>query len=80
MSLIKQLEKLFAAEVEGRLPFQTKAKWIYKLSDEGYVQAMTTRLGGQFPLRIDGWQLTHLGRLTYCESCNKPLPQSDSSK
>lgn len=71
---LRMLERLFAAEIEDRLPFQSKAKIMQKLADEGYIQPMRVEFGeDRFgAIVVDGWQLTHLGRLTYCISCPDP--------
>lgn len=65
------LERVFAAEIEGRLPFQSKAKIFDKLHAEGFIMPMERNLGrdGFGAITIAGWQLTHLGRLIYCTSC-----------
>jgi hypothetical protein len=64
------LEKVFAAEIDGRLPFQSKAKIFRRLCDDGYLQTMESKFGGdRFAITVTGYQLTHLGRLTYCASC-----------
>jgi len=72
---LKMLEKLFAAEVSGTLPFQTRAAMIKRLHAHGLVQPMKTTIpadkGCPFPVTIKGWQLTHAGRLMYCASCRK---------
>lgn len=72
-TLLNQLEKLFAAEIENRLPFQTRAKWIEKMAADGYVEPLTMDLGrDRFgPIMVSGWQLTHAGRLLYCMSCDE---------
>ena len=70
--VLQALEKVFAAEVEGRLPFQSRAKVYSSLCDDGLLEPMTMVLGGQsdrFPVTMSGYQLTHAGRITYCESC-----------
>ena len=64
------LEKVFAAEIAGRLPFQSKAKLFGRLCDEGLLEPMERVLGGRFPVSISGYQLTHAGRITYCTSCD----------
>lgn len=64
------LEKVFEAEIEGRLPFQSKAKVFSRLCDKGYLEPMDRRLGdGRFAVTVTGYQLSHLGRITYCASC-----------
>ena len=60
---ISALEKVFAAEIEGRLPFQSKSKIFQRLADDGLIQPMERKLGGRFPVTMKGWQLTHAGRI-----------------
>jgi hypothetical protein len=67
--VLHALEKVFIAEIEGRLPFQSRAKVYNSLCDEGLLTPMTMTLGGRFPASISGYQLTHAGRIIYCESC-----------
>ena len=79
---MKVLEKAFIAEIEGRLPFQARSELAHKLAKDGYLQPMETWLrsytpGSLGPILIKGWQLTHLGRLTYCASCDAPEPQHE---
>lgn len=63
------LEKVFAAEIDGRLPFQSKAKVYRRLCDDGYLEPMERKFGAdRFAVTAAGYQLTHLGRLTYCAS------------
>lgn len=64
------LENIFCAEINNELPFQKIGpKAAQKLVDEGYIQPMQIVLGGRFPVPIKGWQLTHLGRMSYCMTC-----------
>ena len=72
---MKVLEKVFAAEVEGRLPFQARSLLAHKLAKDGYLEPMERWFrsytpGSLGPILVKGWQLTHRGRLTYCESCD----------
>lgn len=68
---LKALERVFAAEIEGRLPFQSKARVYQHLADEGLVEPMERRFSGDRfgAITVRGWQLTHAGRLFYCMSC-----------
>lgn len=67
---LNALEKVFAAEIEGRLPFQSKAKIFHQLCEDGLLQPMDRRFGDRFGIvTISGYQLTHAGRLAYCTSC-----------
>lgn len=71
---LKLLERVFEAEISSAInggPYvaQIKSKRMLDLEKEGYVQRHTEVLGGRFPLKISGWILTELGRVTYCMSC-----------
>ena len=71
MSTIKALEKVFAATVENRLPFQSKAAIYKRLEAQGLIQPYSEingrdRFGA---IEVKGYQLTQLGMLTYCTSC-----------
>lgn len=64
------LEKVFAAEIDGRLPFQSKAKIYRSLCDQGYLEPMERNFGhDRFRVMVHGYQLSHAGRLRYCLSC-----------
>jgi hypothetical protein len=66
---LKALEKVFLAEIENRLPFQSKAKIYRKLADEGLILYGEGVISGRFPVRIKGFILTDYGRYIYCDSC-----------
>lgn len=69
------LEKVWAAEVEGRLPFPSNARIYLKLRDEGLVEPMETVHRDRFgSMTFRGWQLTHAGRFLYCASCEEDAP------
>jgi hypothetical protein len=70
------LEKIWLAEVENRLPFQSKAEIYRRLEREGLVRFDGETIYGKgrspidrIPIRVEGWYLTHPGRLLYCASC-----------
>ena len=65
----KLLGRLFAAEIEDRLPAQIKSKRLIGLEKEGLVKRMEVTLPGRFPVRLEGWQLTLIGHLIYCSEC-----------
>ena len=67
---LKALEKVFGAEIENRLPFQSKAKIYRELCDQGLLEPMERTFGGRLPVTVSGYQLTHAGRLAYCISCD----------
>ena len=64
----KALERIWAAEIEGRLPLQSKAAVFKELEIMGYAKHDSKTLGrDRFgALVVSGWYLTHAGRLTYC--------------
>ena len=68
---LNALEKVFAAEIENRLPFQSKARIFQRLVDDGLVEPMERTFGGDRfgAIVVKGYQLTHAGRLLYCSSC-----------
>lgn len=66
MNTIEALEKVFATEVEGRLPFQSKAFIFKRLTSQGLLAEMEDTIGG---VLVKGYQLTHIGRLKYCMQC-----------
>lgn len=71
---LRLLEQVFEAEIKGALSrgprlFQTKSKLAKKLVEDGYLEEDEFVFGGRFPVRVRGYVLTHLGRLTYCSSC-----------
>lgn len=72
---LRFLEKVWAAEVEGRLPFQSGAAIYKRLETQGLVQRMETTLPGRFPVTVSGWQLTHAGRFLYCSTCEDEDPK-----
>lgn len=68
---LKMLERIFTAEIEGHLPFQSKSKQMTELHEAGMIEPMTRTFGrDRFgAIEATGWTLTHAGRLAYCESC-----------
>lgn len=65
---LRALEKLFAAEIDNRLPFQSKARIYTELEEQGYVQRLDRIFGsGALAVKISGWALTWRGHITYCE-------------
>ena len=70
------LEKAFESEIEHAITkrgfafMQTTSKLAKKLVDDGMLVEVTEVLGGQFPVTLHGYLLTHLGRYTYCATCS----------
>ncbi len=71
---LNALEKVFAAEISNRLPFQSKAKIFQRLCDDGLIAPMTRQFkGDRFgAIIVSGYQITHTGRMLYCSSCDEP--------
>lgn len=63
---LNALEKIFAAEIEGKLPFQSKSQIYDELAHKQYLEKETIFMYG---VRVTGYFLTHKGRITYCKSC-----------
>ena len=76
---LRALGAVFAAEVNGRLPFQSKARIYRQLNSEELLQPMTRRFGaGPFAATVTGYELTHAGRFLYCESCDDAEEPTDA--
>lgn len=68
--MLDALGRVFAAEIENRLPFQSKATIYRDLLVAGHVQYMERTMGtGWSAVRVTGYGLTHRGRYLYCASC-----------
>lgn len=65
-SSFNMLGKVFSAEIEGRLPYQTKSKLAGEMEDFGYLQYGSELMG---MVTVSGYYLTHAGRAAYCEAC-----------
>lgn len=68
---LKMLERIFEAEINGRLPFQSKSKHMAQLHEDGLVEPMTRSFGrDRFgAVEVTGWILTLAGHFAYCDSC-----------
>jgi hypothetical protein len=68
---LNALERVFAAEINGHLPFQSRAKIFRQLCEEGLLEPMTRNFGQDRlgAIAVSGYQLSHAGRLLYCSSC-----------
>lgn len=66
----KILERVFAAEIESRLPAQIgKSRRVVTLEERGLIEPITRTLGGRFPVTVKGHALTQRGRIIYCQAC-----------
>lgn len=71
------LEKAFEAEVAHGVGecfthiMQTKSKLAEKLCEEGLLAKSSVKLDGWPPVTISGYELTHLGRMSYCMTCEE---------
>ncbi len=70
----KALEKVFAAEIDDRLPFQSNAMVYRELAQAGMVDRCERTFGSTLPVVCRGWELTHKGRLEYCAQCDLEVP------
>lgn len=68
--ILSALGRVFAAEVEGRLPFQSQAAIYSQLCEEGLIAPMKREFGGDRfgAITVTGYELTHAGRIIYCSS------------
>lgn len=71
---LKLLGRVFEAEFNAAMTgaphvAQIKSQRMRELEKEGYVAEKTITLPGRFPVKVTGWELTELGRMTYCASC-----------
>jgi hypothetical protein len=68
--VLTALEKVFSAEIESRLPFQSKATIYRDLLAAGLVAWMERTIGqGWSGVKVSGYELTHAGRFLYCSNC-----------
>lgn len=62
---LKALERVYAAEIENRLPLQSSALVFHQLLADGMVDVDRVQHG---PVIVSGWCLTHAGRFAYCSA------------
>ena len=74
---MKLLERAYEAEIfaaigsHGLHMVQTKAALAETMVEEGYLAKCKTTLHGA---TIEGYELTHVGRMAYCMTCEDELP------
>lgn len=72
---LRILEQAFEREIDAALTrgklhlLQTRSKLAEKLADEGYLSRAKVTIMGYPPVIVSGFELTHLGRMTYCATC-----------
>jgi hypothetical protein len=66
---LKILERIFTAEIRNALPCQIASKRLPQLKAEGMIAPYKRTLPGRFPVHVEGWALTELGRYTFCQHC-----------
>ena len=73
------LERVFAAEVECRLPSQSRSKYMKVLQDKGLIEPMTRTFGKDAfgYITVEGGVLTHPGRILYCEWASRHVKEED---
>jgi hypothetical protein len=74
---LKALEQIYKAEIEQRLPLQSRSRVYDDLRDAGLVEHGQNTIGGRFPVVVSGWYLTQAGRLAYCLGCS-PVSETDA--
>ncbi len=73
---LRILERVFTAEIEGRLPFQFPGRvpaLVAGLVEDQFL-AEVEKTSGYPPMKISGYVLTPRGHLYYCQSC-KDVPE-----
>lgn len=76
---LRLLERAFACEISGRTFQPRPSKVLTRLAEVGAVERFDRVLRGTWPRRIEGYELTHRGRIAYCESCRgRPTPAAAS--
>lgn len=71
--VLTALEKVFSAEINGCLPFQSKASIYRDLMAAGLVDSDQRSFGsGWSAVTVSGYALTHAGRYLYCANCESP--------
>lgn len=69
-AVMTALEKVFAAEIDGRLPFQSKANIYRDLMVAGLVEPIQRSFGsGAMAVTVSGYALTIRGNYLYCANC-----------
>lgn len=83
MKLLKRhiaaLEKVFTAEIDGHIPFQSRAKVFEELYAAGYLSIEKRRFGAGWPaVTVTGYGLRHKGRIAYCDWAARTARSIDS--
>lgn len=74
----RALEKVFAAEIEDRVPFQSKAKVYIDLVEMELIQPYERTFGiGWSAVTCKGYALTLRGHIVYCEWAAKQVEPED---
>lgn len=82
--VLRVLERIFAAEVEGRAPLYMHGSMALKRAmDEGLVEKIQWQhdpKDGLPPVRLTGYELTHRGRYAYgCACKDEPEPAAEDA-
>ena len=79
---MKLLERAYTAEVNSALAghrlhmMQTKSALAETMVEEGYLAKCKVKVSGA---TVEGYELTHVGRMTYCMECEDELPNAEVS-
>lgn len=64
------LGAVFATEINGELPYQSRRKIYRDLCEAGLVERASRTFGGTLPVVVEGYALTHRGHVEYCKWCD----------
>lgn len=76
---LKLLERAYEAEINAALVghrlhmMQTKAVLAKTMVEEGYLAECKVTVSGA---TVEGYELTHVGRMVYCMTCEDELPNA----
>lgn len=79
---MKLLERAYEAEINAALGghqlhmMQTKAALAETMVEEGYLAKCKVTVSGA---TVEGYELTHAGRMAYCMECEDELPNAEVS-
>lgn len=67
------LERIFAREINGQMWQGRMSKALKECIDEQFCEPCADVLGGRLPVLIEGYMLTHRGRIEFGEWCSEQM-------
>lgn len=68
--LFKLLERVFSAEINGRIYQPAReSKILLQALEDGYVRRTKIVIPGRFPVTCEGFALTPKGHYSFCDAC-----------